>query len=127
MSRSGVWDRSARVGAIYLVAYCGIQFLYGTKIGFAPVYNDFLGLFQVSRLVEFNDWATLYNGFFPAGYIALLAIVPGEIASQVFGSISLLSVLLTLILTYLLARKFVGSNWALVVMFVLSVNPNRCC
>jgi 4-amino-4-deoxy-L-arabinose transferase-like glycosyltransferase len=73
--------------------------------------------------VEFNDWATLYNGFFPAGYIALLAFVPGEIALPVFGLISLLSGLFSLILTFLLARKFVGSNWALVAMFILSVNP----
>jgi hypothetical protein len=71
--------------------------LVGLVTNFHTPLNDFWGNYHLSQKLDSRDLATLYDGFFPIGYTALLRALSG------FGFPSVPALEINVVLTWLLA------------------------
>ncbi len=104
----------------FLVA-SGLFFLFSWRTAFHVTYNDFWGILFYARQLNWQEKASLYNGFYPIGYALLLRLLPYGLVIQ---GITLINVtfggLFSAAATGLVRRA--GSLWIALLVFAFSVS-----
>ncbi len=103
----------------YSVALLALDLWFGFHIGM----NDFWGHHYQAENLNFADPQTLYDGFFPIGYPALLRLAPGDDYIEAGFAIAAAGRLLYVGIFGTVALWFLPGAWALFAAVALSLVP----
>ncbi len=104
---------------VYSVALVALDVWFGFHIGM----NDFWGHYYQAENLDFTNPETLYDGFFPIGYPALLSFVPGDDFIQAGFAIAAAGRILYLGIFGSMALRFLPGAWAMFATVALSLIP----
>ena len=93
----------------YSVALLALDVWFGFHIGM----NDFWCHYYQAENLNFSDPQTLYDGFFPIGYPALLRFAPGDDFIEAGFAIAAAGRILYVGIFGMLALRFLPGAWAL--------------
>lgn len=116
------WARGRDVWAyacLYSLAVLLLNYWNGFHVGI----NDFWANYYQADNQNFGDAATLYDGFFPVGYPALLRLAPGDDYIEAGFAIAATCRVLLIGVFGTIALRYLPGMWALSITAAFSIVP----
>lgn len=109
--------------AAFLIAYSAIQAWIMVASNFYAYLNDFWFLRKLAENFSGTNFAALQDGFFPYLYPLIQSSIPESVALPLSTVLSFIASLGTIVMTYAAANRIVGPAWALVAVWIVSLQP----